>query len=93
MAKRHHDDFKEFRSDDDAAFAVAVREVSASHRKEDERQREERADDENQIIPLILRKIHCHDDVNDEKLEGVVVEGVLKLRDDQAPEAALPAIF
>ena len=38
----------------------------------------------------VLRKIHSDNDVNDEEFQSVIVEPSLKLRDDEAPEAALP---
>ena len=79
-----------FRADHDAALAVAVGEVTAGHREKDEGKREQRADDQNQEVALLLGKAHRHDDVNDEELDGVVVEGVLELRDDQRPEPASP---
>ena len=33
---------------------------------------------------------HIHNGVNDQKLQGIVIEGALKLGDDQAPETQLP---
>ena len=73
-----------------AALAVTVGEIASGHREENKWQRKQRADHQHQEIALALRKIHRHDDVNDEKFNRVVVKCVLKLRDDQRPKPALP---
>ena len=87
----HDENFDQLGADHDAAFAVAVGEVTAGEREENEGQREEGADDEDQKIPLLMREIHGHDQIDDEKFYGVVVKGVLELGDDEAPEAEVPA--
>ena len=92
MKKSITADFEKLRSDGDAAFAVAVGEVAAGHRKENKWKREKRADHEHEKIALARGEIGGDDDVNDEELQRVVVERRLELGDDQAPEAALPTI-
>ena len=89
IARHHHADFEEFRADGHGALAVAVREIAAGHREQNERKREQCADDRHQQIALLLREIHGDHDVDDEEFQRVVVEGALELRGDQAPEAAL----
>ena len=78
----HHENFHQLRADHHAALAIAIRQIAAHHGKENERQRKQRAHDENQIFPGALREIHGDDDVNHQELDGVVVEGVLELGDD-----------
>jgi hypothetical protein len=87
---RHHTNFHQLRADHNAALAVTVREIASGHREENKRQRKQRAHHQHQKVALALRKIHCHDDVNDEEFNRVVVERVLKLRNDQRPKSALP---
>jgi len=72
-------------------FGYSGPQVSASHGERNERQSEQRADEQDQAIPKLIREIHRHDNINDQEFDGVVVERGLKLRRDQAPEAALPA--
>src|ERR1039458_1963650 len=88
--KCHDAELEKLCADGDAAFAVAVREVAAGHREEDERNREERSDNGDQAVSLHLREIHCDDDVGDEELQPVVVKPGLELGDDEAPETAAP---
>ena len=45
MKNDHDGDFENLRADRDAALAVAVREISAGHRKQNEGQREKASDD------------------------------------------------
>ena len=90
----HDEDFHQLGADDDAAFAVAVGEVTAGEREENEGKCKQRADDEDQkIAALLVREIHGHDQIDDEKFYGVVVKGVLELGDDEAPKAEVPGGF
>src|SRR5271170_1673966 len=86
----HYENFHQLGADHDAAFAVTVGEVAAGEREENKGEREECANDEDEEIALVLSEVHRDDEVNDEEFYGVVVEGVLKLGDDQAPEAETP---
>ena len=89
----HDQNFHQLCADHHAAFAVTVGEISAGKRKEYKRESEEGADDEHEKVALLLAEIQGEDDVNDQELDGIVVECVLELGDDQAPEAALPVAF
>ena len=86
----HHDEFEQLGADSDTAFAITVGKVSAGHGKQNEGDCKQRADDQDQAVAKVVGEIHGHDDVNDQELNGVVVEGSLELGSDQAPEAGSP---
>src|SRR4029077_4834940 len=88
--ENHHRDFEDFGGNGDVALAVAVGEISASHRKQKERQREQDADEQDLQFLFLGSEVFPDDQEDDEEFEGVVVEGALKLRGDQAPEAKSP---
>ncbi len=88
--KKPHANLKKFCADGDAALAVAVGKISAGQRKQNERNGKQRADQQNETIAHIRREIAFDDQVDDQKLQAVIVERALKLRDDQAPEAEPP---
>jgi len=78
--KKHHRDLENFRADGDGAFAVAVGEVAAGHREENEGEGEERADDEDFGFTFVGGEVVADDEKNDEVLQRVIVERALKLR-------------
>jgi hypothetical protein len=84
--KKHHEHFQDFRADGNVSLAVAVCEPAAGHRKQDERQRKQRAHHQHQEIALLFRQVHSHDDINHQEFDGVVVKRALELGDDQAPK-------
>ena len=88
--KKHGGDFEDFGADGDGALAETVGEIAAGHREDNEREGEERADDQNFVFFIGGGEIGADDKEDDEVFEGVVVEGALELRDDEAPEAAAP---
>src|SRR5262249_22137583 len=83
-------DLEEFRANGDGTFAEAVGQVAGSHGKQNERCGEEDADFELKVVSGTLVLDDSENHVDDEKLEPVVVEGALELRDDQAPKAEPP---
>jgi len=76
--------------DGDGAFAEAVGEIAAGHGKEDEGEGEEGTDEEDFGFFFVGGEIGADDEEDDEIFQGVVVEGALKLRGDEAPEAETP---
>src|ERR1700690_2218420 len=88
--EEHHADFKYLGPDGDRALAEAIGEVAASHGKQDEGKREERADEQDLGLFFIGRKIGADDEVENQVFQSVVVKRALKLRRDQIPEAETP---
>ncbi len=87
----HHDPhFKYFRPDGDGAFAEPVRQISARQRKENERGREEHADKQFELVTMCLIFFDRKNEVDNEKFEGILVEGALELSGDQAPKTEPP---
>jgi hypothetical protein len=88
--EEHRGDFEYFCADGDAALAVAVGQVAARHREKQEGNGEEIPDEKNPEISFGLVRILAKDKVNDKEFQAVIVEGALKLGDDEAPETAAP---
>src|SRR5579864_1045344 len=89
-SKKSYANLEHFRANRDGALAVAVGKISARERKQYERNSEEGADQQNEAVTHSRGEIALDDQVDDEKLESVVVERALKLSGDQAPEAEPP---
>src|ERR1043166_826667 len=88
--KEHRGNFKDFGSDSDAALAVAVRQVAASHGKKQKGDGKEIANEEDAEVLFRFAGILAEDEVDDEKLQAIVVEGALELGGDEAPETEAP---
>ncbi len=88
--KKSHANLKKFCADRDRAFAVAVGKISACQRKQNKRNRKERAHQQDEAVAHLGSEIAFDDQVDDEELQAVIVERALKLRDDQAPESEPP---
>ncbi len=89
--KGHDRYFEKLGPDRDRALAVTIRQKAACHREEDERQREQSADDQHEPIAVSLLHGHPKNQEHDQVLQAVFVERALKLRDHQRPEAVPPA--
>jgi hypothetical protein len=88
--EQHDCDFEELGGNRDTALAVTVGKISARHRKQNEWQGEQDADEQDLQFLLLRSEILSDDEEDDEEFEGVVVEGALKLCGDEAPEADSP---
>jgi len=88
--KQHDRNLEYLGPDRDGALAVAVCEVTTGHRKQNKGQGEEQAHEQNLGLFLFRRQIGADDQVEDEVLEGVVVERSLELGGDQTPETQAP---
>src|SRR5579864_297797 len=88
--EQHDSNLKEFCPDSDSALAETIREKAASHRKQDERDGEERTGDQDEPIAISLRQTCAKDEEDDEIFVGVVVECALELGHNQRPESVLP---
>ena len=91
--ENHHADLKQLHADGDRAFAEAVGQITARHREQDERRGEQDAQQRDNRLALPRRCRHAQTDEGDQRLERVVAERALKLRDDQTPETAVPGLF
>src|SRR6266516_6442214 len=87
---QHHQDFGRSCPDGHRALAVAVRQVTAGHGEQDEREREEGPHDQHQAVPRIFPEAQRGDPEDHQELVSVVVERTLELRENQEPEAAPP---
>src|ERR1700746_4170663 len=90
--EQHRGNFEELGSDGDAALAEAVGEETTGHGKKQKWNREKVPDQENAKIFLCGGRILPKDQINDKKLQPVIVERALKLRGNQTPETP-PPIF
>ncbi len=88
--EEHYGDFEDFGPDGDGALAEAVGEIAAGHGKENEGEGEEGADEEDFGFLVVGGEIGADDQKDHQEFQGVVVEGALKLRCDEAPEAETP---
>ena len=87
--ERHDEQLEDFYTKHHRAFAAAVGEKTAGHGKQNERQREQRADGFAEMVFLHRRHAGAEDgDKNDEVFDHIVAERALELRDEQAPKAA-----
>ena len=86
--QRHHKDFKNFNPENDFALAEPVRKITASHRKQNERNRKQPADDGDEPVALVRLRDHLCNNKGGKPLECVVAKRALKLRHDQRPETA-----
>src|SRR5262252_7639634 len=91
--RRECDDrnLKILRPDCYGSLAVLVREISAQHRKQNERCGKKHADPQNQVVFLFGSEVERQNQVNNEILQPVLIERALELRNDQAPESKAPA--
>ncbi len=88
--EEHYRNFEDFGPDGDCALAESVGEIAAGHGKENEGKGEEGADEEDFGFFFVGGEIRADDEEDHQVFQGVVVEGALKLRGDQAPEAETP---
>src|SRR5476651_1829029 len=86
--EQHDEDFKYFDANRNGALAEPVGEDAAGHGKENEREREQRADEFADLVLLGERDAQAEDHEDDEIFQDVVAERALELRDEEAPEAA-----
>src|SRR5215471_16803878 len=86
----HDENFEQLRSDTDGSFTEPIGEKASGHREQNEWNREQRACNQNQPVAGGLLEACAQNDEDNKILVGVIVEGALKLGDNQRPKAALP---
>ena len=86
--QQHHEYFEDLYADGHRPFAAAVREESARHGKQNERQGEQRHDQFAQFMFLGEGHVQPDEQEHDEIFQDVVAERALELSDEEAPEAA-----
>ena len=61
QGQRHDGDFEELDADGDGSFAEPIRQVTAGHREKNKRQREEGADDADELVAFVVGESHARD--------------------------------
>src|SRR5438128_1987081 len=85
--KNHYHDLENLCADGHRSFAEAIGQISASHRKQDERHGKEGRNQKNQMVFLFCIQMKGKNQVDEKIFQAVLVKRTLKLRDDQTPEA------